>query len=82
VSVTDRRVAYHASGNAAVRRRIDITRLFTQRPGERMTTREVQEHTVRRVEDVRELLEELTDVGWLRSTHDWDHRIVYWRDEP
>jgi DNA-binding GntR family transcriptional regulator len=69
-----------ATGDASIRRRIDVTRLFTHRPGERLTVKEVCDHTTVSGEKVRELLEELTNTGWLQSTKDEDHRVVYWRD--
>lgn len=71
-------------GDPSIRLRIDVTRLFTHRPGERLTVMEVCEHTVAPAEKVRELLEELANTGWLRSTRNPDDfgRVVYWRDEP
>jgi hypothetical protein len=71
-----------AEGDPAIRRRIDVTRVFTNRPGKRLTAQQVHEHTVGAVEPVRELLEELANTGWLRSTRNPDDfgRVVYWRD--
>jgi hypothetical protein len=69
-------------GDAAIRRRTDVTRLFAHQPGARLTVQQVREHTVASFEQTRELLEELANAGWLSSGKDADHRTVYWRDEP
>jgi hypothetical protein len=69
-----------AGGDAGIRRRIDIARLFFQRPSERLTVHEVADHTVGTVEEVRALLDELVDVGWLRRGRDEHDRVAYWRE--
>jgi hypothetical protein len=71
-----------AEGDPSIRRRIDVTRLFTQRPSERLTAQEVQQHTVGSTDEVRTLLEELTNVGWLCAARNPDdfNRVVYWRE--
>lgn len=74
-----RAVTHFALGDGSIRRRIDVTRYFTQHPGERATVEQVSRHTIGRVEQVRSLLEELAGVGWLRSGKSADRRIVYWR---
>jgi hypothetical protein len=73
-----------AEGDSSIRLRIDVTRLFTHRPGERLTVKEVSEHTVGNTEKVRELLEELANIGWLHSRRNPDdfYRVVYWRETP
>jgi hypothetical protein len=70
-------------GDASIRRRIDVTRLFTNQPGALLTVGQVREHTVGTLEQVRELLEELANTGWLRSAKNPDdfNRIVYWRND-
>lgn len=75
------RVAVRLGVDASVRRRIDITRLFTQRPEERLTLHDVCGHTPGPRDRVRELLEELVATGWLRTEQDADNRVVYWRDD-
>jgi hypothetical protein len=72
----------HAVGrDRSIRYRIDVTRFFTQRPGERATVRNVAEHTVGSLEKIRELLEELTGTGWLSTGLDDDGCVVYWKEE-
>jgi hypothetical protein len=73
------RAALRLGVDASIRRRIDVTRLFTQRPGERLTVQEVCEHTPGRVERVSDLLDELVAVGWLRTGRNEANRVVYWR---
>jgi len=64
-----------------VQRRIDVTRCFARRPGERLTLNEVARHVgIATMMQVHDLLEELVATGWLRSGHDADHRTVYWRE--
>ena len=84
MSRTGQWAAHRTPADAAIRRRIDVTRLFTSRPGEYLTVQEVHEHTVGGTDKVRELLEELANVGWLSSARvpDDDNRVVYWREKP
>jgi DNA-binding GntR family transcriptional regulator len=81
VSGLGRQAGHFASGDPALRRRIDVTRLFANRPGERLTPQEVSRHTVGGIERVRELLDELVATGWLRSGRDEDGHVAYWREE-
>lgn len=74
------RAARYLVVDAPIRRRIDVTRLFTQRPGERMTIQEVYEHTPGRMEPVRDLLDELVATGWLRMGRDEANHVVFWRE--
>jgi hypothetical protein len=82
VSRTGQYLARVSGQDAFVRRRLDVTRLFTTRPGECMTVNEVSEYTKGTVRQVREVLEELAATGWLHSVKDRGHKIVYWREEP
>lgn len=58
-----------------------MTRLFTQHPGERLTIEEIREHTVGRVGQVRDLLDELVTQGWPHTGRNEADRIAYWRPE-
>jgi hypothetical protein len=80
VSGMARATSYLVS-DASIRRRIDVMRLFTQHPGERMTIHEVCDHTPGRIEPVRDLPDELIATGWLHTGQDEANRFVFWRGE-
>jgi hypothetical protein len=67
-------------GDGAIRRRMDVTRLFTTHPGVLFTVHEVCKHTPGEATKVRALLAELAATGWLHSKRDESHRILYWRE--
>lgn len=84
-SVVSRAGKYAAGrviGDGSIRRRIDVTRLFTNQPGALLTVRQVATHTVGTTEQVHDLLEELADQGWLRRGRNADGQVAYayWRD--
>jgi hypothetical protein len=81
VGRTGRWAAHHSLGDRAVRRRIDVTRLFANSPGALLTTAQVASHTVGTTEQVYGLLEELTGQGWLRRGRNGDGQVAYRRVE-